>query len=112
MLESELELELELDMDELQSAEDFLEYFSIEYDQKVVHVNRLHILQRFHDYINQVEVLPSDEAELRILYRNLLQKAYEDFVRSDAITEKVFKVFHMHEPQQTFVPLGDLKIQG
>ena len=107
-----LESELEMDMDELQSAEDFLEYFSIEYDQKVVHVNRLHILQRFHDYINQVEVLPSDEAELRILYRNLLQKAYEDFVRSDAITEKVFKVFHMHEPQQTFVPLGNLKIQG
>ena len=107
-----LESELELDMDELQSAEDFLEYFSIEYDQKVVHVNRLHILQRFHDYINQVEVLPSDEAELRILYRDLLQDAYEDFVRSDAITEKVFKVFHMHEPQQTFVPLGDLKVQG
>ena len=107
-----LESELEMDMDELQSAEDFLEYFSIEYDQKVVHVNRLHILQRFHDYINQVEVLPSDEAELRILYRNLLQKAYEDFVRSDAITEKVFKVFHMHEPQQTFVPLVNLKVQG
>lgn len=107
-----LESELEMDMGELQSAEDFLEYFSIEYDQEVVHVNRLHILQRFHDYINQVEVLPSVEDELRVLYRNLLQAAYEDFVRSDAITEKVFKVFHMHEPQQTFVPLGELKIQG
>lgn len=107
-----LESELEMDMGELQSAEDFLEYFSIEYDQEVVHVNRLHILQRFHDYINQVEVLPSVEDELRVLYRNLLQAAYEDFVRSDATTEKVFKVFHMHEPQQTFVPLGELKIQG
>lgn len=106
------ESELELDMDELQSAEDFLEYFSIDYDQKVVHVNRLHILQRFHDYIAQVESLPEDEDALRALYKDLLQGAYEDFVKSDALTEKVFKVFHMHEPQQTFVPLGDLKVQG
>ena len=106
------ESELELDMDELQSAEDFLEYFSIEYDQKVVQVNRLHILQRFHDYIAQLDSLPEDEDKLRIIYRDLLLAAYEDFVRSDALTEKVFKVFHMHEPQQTFVPLGDLKVQG
>ncbi len=102
--------ELELDMDELESAEDFLEYFSIDYDQKVVHVNRLHILQRFHDYIAKVDELPEDESELRTLYKDLLKGAYEDFVKSDALTEKVFKVFHMHEPQQTFVPLGNLKI--
>lgn len=106
------ESELELDMDELQSAEDFLEYFCIEYDQKVVHVNRLHILQRFHDYIGRVDELPKDEKVLHALYKKMLQNAYEDFVNSDAITEKVFKVFHMHEPQQTFVPMGDLKIGG
>lgn len=106
------ESELELDMDELEGAEDFLEYFGIDYDQKVVHVNRLHILQRFHDYISQVEAMPEDEDAQRSLYRDLLQGAYDDFVRSDALTEKVFKVFHMHEPQQTFVPLGNLKIQG
>lgn len=106
------ESDLELDMDELQSAEDFLEYFAIPYDQKIVHVNRLHILQRFHDYISQAGTLPENEAELRAVYRDLLLGAYEDFVKSDALTEKVFKVFHMHKPQQTFVPLGDLKIQG
>lgn len=106
------ETELELDMDELQSAEDFLEYFSIEYDQKVVHVNRLHILQRFHDYIGQAESLPEDEDELRSFYKDMLKAAYDDFVKSDALTEKVFKVFHMHEPQKTFVPLGDLKVGG
>lgn len=106
------ESEFELDMDELESAEDFLEYFSIDYDQKVVHVNRLHILQRFHDYLGKVETLPEDEAELRTLHRDLLQGAYTDFVKSDAATEKVFKVFHMHEPQQTFVPMTELKIQG
>ena len=106
------ESELEMDMEELQSAEDFLEYFSIPYDPKVVHVNRLHILQRFHNYITKAGVLPKDEAVLRTAYRDLLLGAYEDFVKSDALTEKVFKVFHMHKPQQTFVPLADLKIPG
>ena len=104
--------ELELDMDELQSAEDFLEYFEIEYDQKVVHVNRLHILQRYHDYIAKVGELPEDEAALRTMYRELLMKAYDDFVHSDALTEKVFKVFHMNEPQEGFVSIDSLKVSG
>ena len=115
MLKSELETgqesELELDLDELSSAEEFLEYFSIDYEQKVVHINRLHILQRFHNYIAREEALPEDDQALHVVYKNLLQQAYDDFVESDALTEKVFKVFHMHEPQQTFVPLGDLKVQ-
>lgn len=102
--------ELEMDMEDLSSAEDFLDYFEIEYDQKVVHVNRLHILQRFHDRINAAGELPEGEDELRTFYTSLLQQSYEDFVTSDALTEKVFKVFRMHEPQQTFVPLGDLKL--
>lgn len=107
---SETELELEMDMEDLSSAEDFLEYFEIDYEAKVVHVNRLHILQRYHDYLSQVETMPETEAEQRVLYTDLLRGAYEDFVSSDALTEKVFKVFKMHEPQQTFVTLSDLKL--
>ena len=103
------ETELELDMDELSSAEDFFEYFNVEFDQKVVHVNRLHILQRFHNYMAEIENPPSDEKALYSLYADLLRGAYEDFVKSDAVREKVFKVFHMHETQETFVPLSDLK---
>lgn len=100
------------ELEELVSAEDFLEYFDIEYDPAVVHVNRLHILQRYHDYIAAEPSLPDDEDVLRDLYRYLLLKAYEDFVNSDALTEKVFRVFHMHEPQETFVPVADLKFKG
>lgn len=103
------ETELELDMDELGSAEEFLEYFKVAFDPAVVHVNRLHILQRFHDYMAEIQEMPGDEAELYDLYHGLLQGAYEDFVKSDAMTEKVFKVFHMHETQETFVPLSSLK---
>lgn len=103
------ESELDLDLDELSSAEDFLEYFRIEYQPAVVHVNRLHILQRFHDYLAEVSDMPDDDGERFQIYADLLKGAYEDFVTSDAVTEKVFKVFHMHEPQEVFVPLSDLR---
>ncbi|HEY0200457.1 MAG TPA: nitrogenase-stabilizing/protective protein NifW, partial [Burkholderiaceae bacterium] len=35
----------------LSSAEDFLQFFGVPYDQKVVNVSRLHILKRFFQYI-------------------------------------------------------------
>lgn len=98
------------DLEDLVSAEDFLEYFDIEYDPAVVHVNRLHILQRYHDYIAAEATLPEDDDDLYVVYRGLLTRAYEDFVNSNALTEKVFRVFHMHEPQQTFVSISDLKL--
>ena len=87
-------LTLEDAMEELSSAEDFLEYFAVPYDASVVHVNRLHILQRFHDYLaRNVPQMPEDEAAARALYTEWLTRAYQDFVTSDALTEKVFAVF-------------------
>ena len=71
-------------------------------------VNRLHILQRFHDYLSQVEELPRSAAERWTLHADLLGAAYRDFVVSDARTEKVFRVFRMHEPQRVAIPLEDL----
>ena len=43
--------ELDEELGELSSAEDFLDFFAVAFDPAVVHVNRLHILQRFHDYL-------------------------------------------------------------
>ncbi|MER2623064.1 MAG: nitrogenase-stabilizing/protective protein NifW, partial [Accumulibacter sp.] len=43
------------DLADLSSAEEFLEYFDIDFDVRVVQVNRLHILQRFHDYLAKQE---------------------------------------------------------
>ena len=103
--------ELDLDLDELSSAEDFLEYFEVEYSPSVVHVNRLHILQRFHDYIAKETELPEEDEQRSAIYRSLLQRAYQDFVESDAVTEKVFKVFRMGEPSTAFVPLDELGLQ-
>ena len=101
------ETDLELDLDELVSAEDFLNYFDISFDQTLVHVYRLHILQRFHDYLAK-ESKPADDDGLREQYTRLLTKAYADFVDSDAKTEKALKIYKMLGPQQTFIPLDAL----
>jgi len=100
---------LDEDLAELSAAEEFLEYFEVPYDLGVVQVSRLHILQRFHDYIAHVpNGLPEAEPARREAYRRLLTRAYQDFVTSDALTEKVFRVFHMNEPETTFVLLDSL----
>lgn len=103
------ESELDLDMDELSSAEDFLDYFEITYEPSIVHVNRLHILQRFHDYIRNEGELPDGDDERKEIYTRLLSRSYNDFVESDAVTEKVFKVFRMVDPQNAFVQLAEIK---
>jgi nitrogenase-stabilizing/protective protein len=103
--------EFDLDLEELSSAEDFLNYFEIDFDQAVVHVNRLHILQRFHDYLEQVDEMPDSAVARRALYADLLKSAYRDFLISDAATEKVFRVFRMNEPKTVRVALSDLTEQ-
>jgi nitrogenase-stabilizing/protective protein len=103
-------MSFEEEMEDLESAEDFLQYFGLEYDATVVHVNRLHILQRFHDYLSKgKDSIPEDETSKRAVYQQLLARAYHDFVESDAQTEKVFKVFKMGEPQTVFISLGDIQ---
>jgi len=104
------ELTLDEAMEDLSSAEECLDYFAISYEPSAVHVNRLHILQRFHDYISKEGAFSEDDDARRAQYTTLLQQAYQDFLTSDAITEKVFKVFHMHEPQTQFVPLTSITI--
>lgn len=104
-------LTLDEAMAELTSAEDFLQYFGVDFDPAVVQVNRLHILQRFHDYLAREPGgdVAGDDLGRAQAYRRCLSQAYGDFVRSDALTEKVFAVFrHVPLPdggQSTFVPL-------
>ena len=100
--------DLEDDLKELSSAEDFLDYFEIAYDADVVKVNRLHILQRFHDYLNADPESPTDTEGWRAFYKAHLEKAYQDFVASDAVTEKVFKVFKDQAQPKNFVSADSL----
>lgn len=92
------------DLADLVSAEDFLDYFDIPFDARVVQVNRLHILQRYHDYLARQEAgRTSDYAA----WRAWLLRAYEDFVSSSAGQEKVFAVFRKAEGS-AFLPLASL----
>ena len=46
----------------LSSAEDFLEFFALPFDQSVVNVNRLHILKRFYQYLRAEQGVADGEA--------------------------------------------------
>jgi nitrogenase-stabilizing/protective protein len=78
----------------LSAAEDFFEVLDVPYERTVLNVNRLHILKRFNQYLRTTSELEKlNEYEQRFLCRELLSKAYQDFVRSTPAQEKVFKVF-------------------
>lgn len=93
----------------LSSAEDFLKFFGIAFDERMVHVNRLHILKRFYQYLHRADDLGSlDEVALFRRYRELLAQAYGDFVHSTPAKEKVFKVFQEADGQR-LVPVDSLR---
>jgi nitrogenase-stabilizing/protective protein len=98
----------------LETAEDFLDQFEIPYEQRVIDVNRLHILQRLHDRLGESDLEGMDDERLQETVSTFLAGAYHDFVVSDARTEKVFKVFHQnggtaHPPGKTMIPLADVR---
>lgn len=85
----------------LSSANEFLDFFGIKYDEQVVHVKRLHILKRFYQYLHRAEGLAGlGEVEMFRRYREMLAQAYQDFTVSTAAKEKVFKVFQDADGQQ------------
>jgi nitrogenase-stabilizing/protective protein len=86
---------------QLSSAEDFLGFFGLPFDERVVEVNRLHILKRFYQYLHKSEGLAGlEDVALFRRYRELLAQAYQDFVTSTPAREKVFKVFRDAEGTQ------------
>jgi nitrogenase-stabilizing/protective protein len=80
----------------LVDAEEFLQFFELPYDQKFVNVNRLHILQKFSQFIGEIDAAnpTSSEAEKLNQYALALQKAYALFLESTPHEQKLFKVFN------------------
>ncbi|WP_426415170.1 nitrogenase-stabilizing/protective protein NifW [Aestuariirhabdus sp. LZHN29] len=101
----EEELALQDELSELGSAEEFLDFFGIDYDRRCVQVNRLHILQRYHDYLKANPLDASHSA--RGHYGLWLTRAYEDFVGSSASEQKALKVYRRDEPG--FVSLDEFQ---
>lgn len=79
----------------LVDAEDFLEFFGIPYDPRVVHVNRLHILKKFALLKEEGERRsgPDDPGTRFLCWKGAMQRAYETFLASTAVEERLFKVF-------------------
>jgi len=100
------EASLQEALEELASAEEFLEHFGIGFDKRVVQVNRLHILQRFHDYL-RAHPAPAD-GDAFDHYGTWLEQAYHDFVDSSAQEQKVLRVFK--SPQPGFVSLDEFDL--
>ncbi|MBK8176342.1 MAG: nitrogenase-stabilizing/protective protein NifW [Rhodospirillales bacterium] len=108
-----MSITLPKDLKDLTDAEEYFDYFGVTFDPKVMHVSRLHILQRFHEYL-ETEDFAGDEAALKPVLAGLLERAYGDFVRSDPLTERVFKVLKDAPerpepvPGRAFVPLDEV----
>lgn len=90
------------------NAEDYLQFFEIDFDPEFVNVNRLHILKQFSLLIKEVDAaFPDlDEAEKLEKYRLALEEAYQVFLTSSPLETKLFKVFQ--DKPKNFVSLNDL----
>jgi nitrogenase-stabilizing/protective protein len=91
------------------AAEEFLDFFGIEYQTDVVHVNRLHILKRFNQYLRKTPITDDmDETTAWNTGKSLLRQAHDDFVNSNAAQEKVFKVFQEQDGKS--ISLDSIKV--
>lgn len=94
--------------DRLTTAEEYLDFFQIPYDPKIVNVNRLHILQKFSQNISGInDHAPNlTETEKLARYQTALTEAYELFLTKSSIETKLFKVFN--QKPQNIVMLNDI----
>jgi nitrogenase-stabilizing/protective protein len=101
----------------LSSAEEFFLCLNVPYEAEVVHVARLHILRRMGQYLRQSEVDGEfdnlADSEISSVCRAHLEKAYQDFVVSSPIQERLFKVHKdavapKEAPAKPFVALSSI----
>jgi nitrogenase-stabilizing/protective protein len=102
---------------QLSSAEDFFLALDLPYDPPIVNVARLHILRRMGQYLRGDALDGLDDATMKEACRSHLETAYQDFVRSSPIAERVFKVHQdavkpAAPAPRPFVPLTALTGSG
>jgi nitrogenase-stabilizing/protective protein len=93
------------------SAEDFFALLGVAYDPKLLNVARLHILKRMGQYLASEELEGLPEAEVTARCKAVLQRAYDDFVKSSPLDERVFKVLKdaVTPAKPAFVSIDELK---
>lgn len=94
------------------SAEDFFALLGVDYDPKHLNVVRLHILRRMGQYLVSEDFSGMPDEEVTLRCKAVLEQAYEDFLKSSPLDERVFKVLKdaVAPPKpKTFVSLTTLK---
>ena len=104
------------DLRKLSSAEDFFETLGVEFDPGVVRVARLHVLKRMGQYIAGAWLDGLPEEQVVAACKSHLNKAYDDFVASSPIEQRLFAAHQdavkpKGEPKRLFVPF-DLLIDS
>ncbi|MEO0434651.1 MAG: nitrogenase-stabilizing/protective protein NifW [Cyanobacteria bacterium J06656_5] len=93
---------------QLKDAEDYFEFFGLTYDPNVVNVNRLHILRKFAQLVQDEDKSQSEEKKLNA-YRRALQISYDLFLTSSSVEQKLFKVFQ--DKPKNVVMLSDIAVE-
>lgn len=93
---------------QLKDAEDYFQFFGLAYDPKVVNINRLHILRKFSQLVRDEDKSQSEEQRLAA-YRQALQTAYDLFLTSSSVEQKLFKVFQ--DRPKNVVMLSDIAVE-
>jgi nitrogenase-stabilizing/protective protein len=96
----------------LSSAEEIFTYLLLPYDQGVLNVARLHIMKRLGQYLRDATFEGQDEHAIFLETRAALKRAYEDFLASSPLAERVFKV-HRDEAEKhaaRFVGIDALRL--
>ena len=93
---------------QLNDAEEYFQFFGLSYDPQVVNVNRLHILRKFSQFVQEVDTNQS-EAELLAAYSQELRNAYDLFLTSNSVEQKLFKVFQ--DRPSNVVMVSDIEVE-
>lgn len=93
------------------SAEEFFCILGVGYDPKLLNVARLHILKRMGQYLASEDLAGLSNEAVTARCQAVLERAYQDFVGSSPLEQRVFKVLKdAVSPQRgAFVPLDALK---
>ncbi|NPU12226.1 nitrogenase stabilizing/protective protein NifW [Bradyrhizobium sp. 83002] len=74
------------------AAEEFFKLLGVDYDPKVLNVCRLHILRRMGQYLVSEDFSEVPNEEIATRCKSFLEQAYQDFVVSTPLDQRVFKV--------------------
>ena len=95
----------------LSKAEEYLEFFGISYDSRIVNVNRLHILKKFSQFIREHGIDAASLADETTFNqtRDALASAYHLFTTSNSVEQKLFKVFQ--DRPSNIVMVSEIEIE-